>query len=223
MSDDIKLDQDESKKSLEDKPVESRRKFAKTGLAGGAVLMSLLSRPALGTGTNDPRCTGSILASIDAGSSLHNFDPDDCRFGCTPGFWCGGAAGLAWNKIGQLTGGISLWSKFSDVFPCGPGPLGNGISSNSEIKVILCMPNRGPSYLKQSARHSLAAWLNAHIMGSLFGPTPEQIVQGYCSAFAAWQNDNNNTGPLSNWHHEMKNLNERGCPLNNDPNNMFYE
>ncbi len=222
MSDDIKLEQDESKKPLEDKPVESRRKFAKTGLAGGAVLMSLLSRPALGTGYNDPRCTGSILASIDAGSSLHDFDADDCRFGCTPGFWCGGAARKAWTKIGQLSG-ISLSSSFSEIFSCGPGPIAPDVDGSTEISRILCIPNEGPSHLKQSARHSIAAWLNATIMGSFFGPTPEQIVQGYCSAFAAWQNDNNNTGPLSNWHHEMKDLNERGCPLNNDPNNMFYE
>lgn len=222
MTDDAKLDNENSKLPPEDKAVESRRKFTKAGLGGGAVLMSLLSRPAMATGGNDPRCTGSILASIDAGSSLHNFDPDDCRFGCTPGFWCGGAAGLAWNKISQLTG-ISLSSKFSDVFACGPGPIAPDVDGNTEISRILCVPNEGPSHLKQSARHSLAAWLNANIMGSFFGPTPAEIEQGYCAAFAAWQNDNNNTGPLINWHHAMKNLNERGCPLNNDPNNEFYD
>lgn len=232
MSDDIKLDQDENKKPDDDKQLKSRRKFAKSGIAGGAVLMSLLSRPALGTGYNDPRCTGSIMASVEAGSSLHDFDPDDCKFGCTPGFWCGGAAGLAWLKIGQLTGGIHPGSRFSDVFPCAPGPqvfddpevFPQG--GNTPLEEILCIPNRGEAFLKQSARHSIAAWLNANIMGSFFGPTPGQIVDGYCSRYEAWHANQGNAGLIADleaWHQAMKNLNERGCPLDNDPNNMFYD
>jgi hypothetical protein len=232
MSDDIKLDQKDNKEPLEGKPLESRRKFAKTGLAGGAVLMSLLSRPALGTGYNDPRCTGSILASIDAGSSLHDFDPDECRFGCTPGYWCPGqpADYYAWQWIKNHTG-IDAWSKFKDIFPCGPGPAEYNNQElfpdgeNTMLEDILCIPNgAGPAFLKQSARHSIAAWLNAQILGVYYSfYTPMQIVDGYCSAFAAWENGGN-SGPLSNWHLEMAGLNERGdCPLNADSNNIFYQ
>lgn len=233
MSDDIKLDQDESKKPDDDKQLESRRRFTKSGITGGAVLMSLLSRPALGTGYNDPRCTGSILASIDAGSSLHDFDPDDCRFGCTPGFWCPGQPPdiRAWNWITGHTG-INPWSKFSDIFPCGPGPAEfNGKElfpdgPDTMLEDILCIPNgAGPAFLKQAARHSIAAWLNTNILGMFYSPlSPTDVVNGYCAAFDAWELDNNNSGPLANWHEQMAAFNERGdCPLNNDPNNIFYQ
>ena len=232
MSDDAKVDNEESKQPLEEKAVESRRKFTKAGLGGGAVLMSLLSRPALGSGYNDPRCTGSILASIDAGSSLHDFDPDECRFGCTPGYWCPGqpADQYAWQWITSRTG-ITPWSKFSDIFSCGPGPAVYNDQelfpdgSDTMLEDILCIPNgAGPAFLKQSARHSIAAWLNAQILGVYYSPyTPIEIVNGYCAAFSAWENAEN-TGPLSNWHLEMAGLNERGkCPLNADPDNIFYQ
>ncbi|MEZ5524671.1 MAG: hypothetical protein R3E62_06860 [Pseudomonadales bacterium] len=232
MSDNKKLDQ-EKDNHIEEDQRESRRRFAKSGIAGGAVLMSLLSRPALGTGYNDPRCTGSILASIDAGTSLHDFDPDECRFGCTPGFWCPGPppAQRAWNWITAHTG-ITPWSKFSDIFPCGPGPAEFNDKElfpegpDTMLEDIICIPNgAGPAFLKQSARHSIAAWLNANILGVFYSPlSPLDVVNGYCAAFDAWMLDENNTGPLENWHQQMAAFNERGnCPLNNDPNNIFYQ
>ncbi|MCB1664105.1 MAG: hypothetical protein KDI20_16050, partial [Pseudomonadales bacterium] len=218
MADDVKTESDD-KKQLEGQ-VESRRNFTKSGIAGGAVLMSLLSRPALGTGFTDPRCSGSVLASIDAGSSLHNFDPEACRMGCTPGFWCYGQPPdtKAWDRIKQLTG-VDPWWEFSALFGCGPGP---GFAQGTELNQILCIPNENTSFLKQSARHSIAAWLNATIMSGFFELTPQQVVNGYCTAYTAWKNNNNNTGPLINWHSQMASLNERNCPLNNDANNFFY-
>jgi len=226
MSDDIKLDQEDNKEPLDDKPLESRRKFAKTGLAGGAVLMSLLSRPASAGYNNDPRCTGSILASIDAGTSLHNFDPDECRFGCTPGFWGlkedekGGygppPAWRAWDVIG-----LDPMTEFSTLFGCGPGP---GFTDGTTLNAILRIPNNNTSFLKQSARHSIAAYLNATILGTgHFGLTPAAVISGYCMAFQDWVDSGETDGSsLSTWHSQMAALNERNCPLDNNPDNPFY-
>lgn len=213
----------------------SRRSFAKSGIAGGAVLMSLLSRPALGSGYNDPRCTGSILASIDAGTSLHDFDPDECRFGCTPGFWCPGqpSDARAWLWISNNTG-ITPGNEFIDVFGCGPAPTAALIAENfpngTTLEAILCIPNgEGPAFVKQSARHGIAALLNAHILNIFFAPVagyaPADIITKYCLAYG----DGDFSDPaivqaLSNYHTEMADLNERGnCPLNNSSNNYFYQ
>jgi len=231
MSDDTKSDQEKSKKQLDEERLTSRRSFAKTGIAGGAVLMSLLSRPVLGRGL-DPRCTPSVLASIAAGTSLH--EGLECDFGCTPGFWCYGQPPdiRAWAEITAGTG-ITHTSPFSDIFPCGPGPAefnGKDLFPDgpaTTLQDIICIPDgAGPAFLKQSARHAIAAWLNAQILGVFFGPSPGEIVTAYCNAFDIWYNGgamDGSSGPLESVHSELAALNEQGCPLNNECDNIFYQ
>jgi hypothetical protein len=231
MSDDIKLDQDDSKKPLEDKSLESRRKFTKAGIGGGAVLMSLLSRPATAGFNNDPRCTGSILASIDAGTSLHDFNPDECRFGCTPGFWSlkvnnkgtysPPPTWRAWEYLGMADAILHPTTQFIDLFTCGPGP---GFNQGTTLFDIVGIPNENSSFLKQAARHSIAAYLNAKILGAgHFGLYPADVISGYCMAYKDWVDSGETDGSsLSTWHGQMASLNERNCPLDNNPSNPFY-
>lgn len=238
MSDDTKLDQEQGVKSAEQQ-LQSRRRFAKSGLAGGAVMMSLLSRPASATygGTIDPKCTGSILASIDAGTSLHDFDPEDCRFGCTPGFWQGGQPSeRAWAKITQIDPNVYPEQLFENVFTCGALDGNNNIvhapgfttpgGQPMTLFDVVNIPNHSTADLKQAARHGLAALLNAMIMGIYYSPyTPAEIIADYCQAFAAWvssgQTDSSALGAI---HDKYRPLNERdNCPLNNNPNNIFYQ
>jgi len=104
MGDDIKLDKDESKKSLDDQPKATRRRFAKTGLGGGAVLMSLLSRSAFGSSA---QCSTSILASYNL--SAHP-DLAKCEFACEPNHW----QLHSWDEY--VPGGFSSGEPFCDAF-----------------------------------------------------------------------------------------------------------
>lgn len=239
MSDDIKLDQENDQETSEELKLQSRRKFAKSGIAGGAVLMSLLSRPALakgGRGGNDAKCTGSILASIDAGTSLHDFDPRQCRFGCTPGFWCYGQGPdiKAWEWIVQNTNITGPNMQFVDLFGVEPAKTPELIAENfpngTTLNDIICIPNgEGPAFIKQSARHAIAAVLNAHILGTFYAQQPnysaDNIINMYLTAYALWNPEDPESGDaLAVVHETFASLNEwRDCPLDNNIDNYFYQ
>ena len=98
MSDDIKnrdLDstpsQDQDTKDTSIK--QSRRQFTKAGVGGGAVLLTLYSRPSLGTGgySGGGECAHSVMASYAMGNNMSADMSviDDCRRpkDCSKRFW----------------------------------------------------------------------------------------------------------------------------------------
>jgi len=177
------------------------------------VLMSLLSRPALG---NDIACTPSILASIEAGTSLHGGLDCQDQVGCSADYWYSAGA-EAWQRISSLTGGsITPESQFGAIFGCGPWPIAP--EDLSPVLSVL-LYDSGSDIQIQAAKQSVAALLNAIILnatslGYIFGPTADDIVAGYCREFGI--ND------LA-WLTSCQALNTRSCPLNNDPDNFFYQ
>lgn len=176
MSDDIKLDPKNSKELHEDAPVESRRRFTKAGVAGGAVVMSLISRSGFASPGGGSQCTMSILESIDAGTSLH--DDIVCLLGCSPGIWKGRGQSIqaAWAQISD-TYHFDLDSFFDDVFGCGP-----------HISVAEALGPHNPSGtpLKQAMFQGMAAYLNALFFGSaLFGVNADAIKNNFCTAYNA--------------------------------------
>lgn len=178
MSDDIKLDQEENKKPLDDQPLESRRRFAKTGLAGSAVVMSLISRSGFASTGSGSKCTMSILESIDAGTSLH--DDMVCLLGCSPGIWKGRGQSIqsAWATI-TANYGFTLDSYIDDssIWGCGP---------NITVREALGPYNSAGNPLKQALFQGMAAYLNALYFGpALFGVSAEQVKSSFCNAYNA--------------------------------------
>lgn len=232
MSDDAKLDNEESKQPSEDKSVESRRKFTKAGLGGGAVLMSLLSRPALGTNyANAPGCTASVMASVSAGTSLQH-DISTCRFGCTVFFWCEEAPAIAWTSAGALAG---TSTNFNLTFPCQNGGLTWMGGSPSLLDVLLeKFDQKNKGFLNIAARQTVAAWLNAGILNSgpdsYFEWTQTEIREGYCQRYDDWKGAPNRDAKrsakaaLTAWGARMEEFNNRNCPIPDfdDQTNMFY-
>lgn len=223
MIDDIKPGQENSETSLDDKPVASRRRFTKVGLGGGAVLMSLLSRPALGNGVE---CTASILASIDAGTSLHGGLDCQDKVGCSADYWCSADASLeAWQRILFLTG-VTPDTSFASIFSCGPWTTETD-GSPMLLSSLLC--GTLTDIQVQAARQAIAAWLNATILnatdqGNLFGLTAGYIVAEYCNAYQSWiASDMTNNAALYDLHTSLVTWNTKSCPLNNDPDNFFYQ
>lgn len=184
MTDDIKQGQDERKKPDDDKQLESRRRFTKSGLAGSAVLMTLLNRPALATDGNE--CTASILMS--ANLSAHP-DQDKCKdLGCSPGYWKqGDTRGVddhhtnAWIDVATQSGGsAALGSTFSDAFMLGAKPEPSNLYtdylySRSLFDVIngIGLPS-GLESLGSVGLHAVAALANSyHSVISTYGSYEE--------------------------------------------------
>ena len=221
-------DQQVDNKSIEDKLVsepvsESKRRLAKSGLMGGAVLMALSGRSAFATGGGfTQNCSVDTLFSVYNGGSQYDFDVSQCEYGCTPGFWNGGGASYAWNKVAQLSGGWSLSTPIESVFS---SILGDDSSLDDANKLkgktigdVISTPNEGEAFVKQYVRHGMAAILNSMMMGFYYtGQYDSQsIVEWFNIAWANYLLDPNNASyqnELSSIHQTFKDFNERNCPL----------
>lgn len=74
------LDQDKQELDTEQKVDQTRRKFTGAGLAGSGVILTLASKPVMGT---NYWCTGS--GGMSGNTSSHG-TPQPC-LACTPGYW----------------------------------------------------------------------------------------------------------------------------------------
>ncbi|NHN36691.1 hypothetical protein G8764_05230 [Pseudomaricurvus alcaniphilus] len=220
------------KKSVAVEPKEavagSRRRFAKSGLMGGAVLMSLSGRSAFGTSYGfSQNCSVDTLYSVYNGGSQYDFDVTQCEYGCTPGFWQDPAQDApandaAWAKVAMLTGwtqSTPIEAVFSAISSEAYGP---GFKDKNKLKGItlngILKLNTGDAYVKQSVRHGLAAVLNSVMMGFYYsnGYSAQSIIDWFNSAWTSYLSDPTNSlyqNELDTIHTTFKSLNERSCPL----------
>lgn len=172
----------------------SRRRFAKAGLAGSGVILSISSRSALGGwGT----CTGSEMMS---GNMSRQGTPNPC--GCSPGYW--GNHIPEWSKLitqGLINTAYNPDADFDTVFSLGaPGmfnpdaKLRDVAQRGNHLTVVLssaCDPknNKNNSDFLDSARtatfHAVAALLNASVYGARYPSiyhTPSAVISAFNSA-----------------------------------------
>lgn len=223
---------------------QTRRRLAKSGLLGGAVLMSLSGRSALGSGASygfSQNCSVDTLFSVYNGGSQYDFDVTKCEYGCTPGFWVdptqdAPANDAAWQTIASLKGWtqdtlieVVFNSINSEVY--GPGFEDKnklkGYTLNEILKGV-----QADAYVKQSVRHGLAAVLNSIMMGFYYsnGYTGDSIIDWIDAAWTDYLTAPTNSlyqGELDSIHQTLAPLNERSCPLGggNDKDiekNPFY-
>ncbi|HEY8100300.1 MAG TPA: hypothetical protein VIF82_06070 [Burkholderiaceae bacterium] len=140
-----------------DKLDESRRRFTKSGLAVSGVLVTLASRPVLGSDV----CK-SPSGFLSGNLSTHGAAPV-CA-GRSPGYW---RNNLSWP--------ININTKFSNVFSC------TIHSPYASIKMLdLLTPQNFDTY--NLGMHLVAAYLNA-----VSGWTPFLTVETIKSMFTEWQ------------------------------------
>ena len=167
----------------------SRRRFAKAGLAGSGVILSISSRSALGGwGT----CTGSEMMS---GNMSRQGTPNPC--GCSPGYW--GNHIPEWSKLitqGLINTAYNPDADFDSVFGLGSPGMFNpdaklrDVARNSTPLTIAlpsaCDPSKNNSDFLGSARtatfQAVAALLNASVYGVRY-PVPYQSPSAVISAF----------------------------------------
>ena len=145
---------------------ETRRRFAKAGLAA-PVILTLASRSvwastAPGAGG---ACTPSALASATHVSHRPDEDPEECLFGCSPGFWknAGSAAWAVTGYSATSTFGVvfGLTALKADTYKCAQfkANLDDLMSAT-----LLDALNRGAGTdgrVQQAAKHATAALLSA--------------------------------------------------------------
>lgn len=168
---------------------ESRRRFAKSSLAVSGVLLTLASRPSLGSGGGfggGGMCK-SPSGLMSGNLSVHG-SPQRCR-GRTPGYWGnhggGGPQPNAWpspylpGSCQKKCTNSSNWSngtKFSSVFNCN----GNGSRyKNYSLMQVIWLGGSGDPY--QLGAHIVAALLNAQK-----GWTPVLTVAQVKNIFNEW-------------------------------------
>lgn len=212
---------------------QTRRRLAKSGLLGGAVLMSLSGRSALGSGASygfSQNCSVDTLFSVYNGGSQYDFDVTKCEYGCTPGFWSDPANDApsndaAWAKVTELKG----WTQQTPIEAVfiainseayGPGfPVGNKLKGISLNDIMRDNANSGDdAFVKQSVRHALGAVLNSLIMGFYYsnGYTVDSIIDWFNFAWTNYLSAPANIlyqNELDNIHQTFASLNERSCPL----------
>jgi len=167
----------------------SRRRFAKAGLAGSGVILSISSRSALGGwGT----CTGSEMMS---GNLSRQGSPNPC--GCSPGYW--GNHIPEWSKLitqGLISTTYNPDADFDSVFGLGsPGmfnpdaKLRDVAQRGNHLTVALpsvCDHTKNNSDFFDSARtatfHAVAALLNASVYGARY-PSIYHTSSAVISAF----------------------------------------
>lgn len=164
MSDDIRekrdvsdIDDSNPEKGAEAGTNLSRRKFTKAGLIAPPVLMTLVSKPALGA----YQC--SVSGAI-SGNQSNVVDGVSC-----------GSKSAGWYKTqDQGWVGYSRNQRFDSVF----SPR-FGVNGNSTLEQVLGKnpgANRGTNNV---GKHAVGALLNADYFGSEFGFTPFQIVYAW--------------------------------------------
>jgi len=171
----------------------SRRRFAKAGLAGSGVILSISSRSALGGwGT----CTGSEMMS---GNMSRQGSPNPC--GCSPGYW--GNHISEWSKLitqRLISSTYNPDADFDTIFGLGsPGMFNRDaklrdVARNSTPLTIAlpsaCDPSKKNSAFLGTARtatfHAVAALLNASVYGSRYPSlynSPSTVISAFNSAF----------------------------------------
>lgn len=182
--------------AIADKPGDvdaSRRRFAKAGLAGSGVILSISSRSALGGwGT----CTGSEMMS---GNMSRQGTPNPC--GCSPGYW--GNHISEWSKLitqGLINNTYNPEADFDSVFGLGAPGMFNpdaklrDVARNSTPLTIAlpsaCDPSKNNNDFLGSARtatfHAVAALLNASVYGARYPApyhSPSAVISAFHSAF----------------------------------------
>ncbi len=171
----------------------SRRRFAKAGLAGSGVILSISSRSALGGwGT----CTGSEMMS---GNMSRQGSPNPC--GCSPGYW--GNHIPEWSKLitqGLINTAYNPDADFDSVFGLGSPGMFNpdaklrDVARNSTPLTIAlpsaCDPSKNNSDFLGSAHtatfQAVAALLNASVYGARYPApyhSPSAVISAFHSAF----------------------------------------
>ncbi len=170
----------------------TRRRLLKTAVMAAPVMLTVASRPALA----GSRCTLSGMMSGNLSG------PEETCEGCTPGYWRQQQHFGSWTPPYSPTDPKTLWT---DVFPAFPG-----MPTDLTLIDALCL--QGGQY-NALARHAAAALLNgaynrANPGGLNFGYTDQDVIDLYTANYLTDVEGLKNSFAL---------LNERSCPLGNDP------
>lgn len=183
-----------------------RRDLAKAGLAGGAILATLTSRPALGI-----ECTDSLVASWN--TSAHP-ELEECVFACSPGFWKpkGGKQFIdcEWTMTAYSQGQL-----FHDIFFSGDAT--NDPFPGKDLGEVVGMSAGGGTNLKAAGLHAVAGILNAthSFLSNPYPFTVGEIIADFKAAYLAYKADGNNSSKLSPFLSKYDIYNQPGvaCPL----------
>jgi len=196
----------------EEKPAhdEGRRRFTKAGVVGGAVVTTLLSRPALGK-----QCTHSILASWNL--SAH---PDliYCKHACSPGYWKTDNDGVnhcvcEWDNHIHHDYGRDRY--FKDVFFPTGNPYGDHDPYPGKTLEHVVNQNGGP--LRQAGFHAVAALLNAAHpeVAMAYAWTIDQVISDYQYAYQHYKTNGDDESYLNTFKdkYDIYNDPDWACPL----------
>lgn len=149
-----------------DIPSDSRRRLIKGGIAGAPVLMTILSRPALGQQCLTPSAFGSGNLSRPGGGD------QPCN-GAVPGYWIA--------HTGSWPGGYATTTKFTDVFGSGGG------FTNETLLAVLGGSNALASNIVAALLNAASGRNVAPTVGVVKGIWSEFVSSGYFSPTAGVQ------------------------------------
>jgi hypothetical protein len=217
---------------------ETRRRFAKAGLAA-PVILTLASRSVWATDTPGAggACTPSALASATHVSHRPGEDPEECLFGCSPGFWKNAGPG-AWD----LTG-FSTTSNFGIVFnvemlkaatyPC--AQFKANLESLKAVTLIGALTKAAGinGRVQQAAFHATAALLSAShkYVGPFYSAqvmSPGAVVTAFLTALQSFRDSTScSTAGLDSLVSMLDKygdgVGELTCPLANDGSYPGYK
>jgi hypothetical protein len=125
---------------------ESRRHFTKSGLAASGVILTLASRPVLGTGINDGKCCMTPSGFMSGNQSTHGTSPV-CQ-GKSPQYWCGN----------QTSWPVSSEGRFKKHFSCAPSFQYSEFSLLQVCALQSVESGNLCSYLVAAYLNALAGW-----------------------------------------------------------------
>jgi hypothetical protein len=164
-----------------------RRDLAKAGLAGGAILATLTSRPALGL-----ECTDSLVASWN--TSAHP-ELEKCIFACSPGFWKpkGGKPFIdcEWGMTAYTKGQL-----FHDIFF--PGDALNDPFPGKTLEEVILKTAGGSKNLPAAGMHAVAGILNAthDFLSASYPFTVEDVIADFNKAYIKYKDAGYKPGKL---------------------------
>jgi hypothetical protein len=144
---------------------ESRRRFTKTGVAASGLILTLASRPVMGTGTSGNPLTCKSPSGFLSGNQSTHGTPPTC-LGRSPGYW----------KNHPESWPCSLTTTFKSVFGC---PSTSVYAKYTLMQ--LCSPQGDDK--NNLGMHLTAAWLNAKK-----GWTPFLTEETIRAMYTEWQN-----------------------------------
>ena len=137
----------------------SRRQLLKGGVAATPVVLTLLSRPALGVGVWDGKCSYAVRVSANPSQPLV------CDAGRSPGYW---------KNRQSFPAPYSRYDRFYEAgFSHNRDPLPNTLSANPTLMEVLRAKVVG-----HPARHAIATLLN-HAAGFIDRPTQAEVFDLY--------------------------------------------